>query len=118
MFIDESFNNDSYFWTWGTPIKGTKQIVFDFFNEFKLGKADDYFDRATFYMNMFFDQGHFRESFVFASIIVKHTPQDMAAIFVLAVVYYKVLKNNQLASSMFTALKSSWPQASMNVIII
>ncbi len=106
MFIDESFNNEAYFWTWGTPIEGTKQTVFDFFNEFKDGQMITV-DRATYYMNMFFEQGHFRESFVFANIIVKHNPQDMAAIFVLAVTYFKVLKNNQLAFSMFTALKAA-----------
>ena len=104
LFIDESFNNEAYFWTWGTPIEGTKQTVFNFFNEFKDGQMITV-DRATHYMNKFFQQGNLRESFVFANIIVMDNPQDMSAVYVLAVTYFKVLKNNQLAFKMFKALK-------------
>ena len=106
IFIDESFNNDAYFWTWGTPVEGAKHVMFDFFDEYKNGRLMTV-DSAQHYMNVFFDQGYFRESFVFANIVVKEDPQEMSAIFILAVVYFKELKNYGLAKDMFLALKKN-----------
>jgi hypothetical protein len=106
IFIDESFSSDAYFWTWGAPVEGAKHVVFDFFDEYKNGRHMTV-DSAKHYMNVFFDQGHLRESFAFANIVVKEDFQEMGAIFILAVVYFKELKNYGLAKEMFLALKKN-----------
>ncbi|MGC6367801.1 MAG: hypothetical protein ACON35_07395 [Candidatus Marinamargulisbacteria bacterium] len=103
LFIDESFSNDAYFWTWSSPIEHTKDNVFEFFNEYKLGKPMT-LDRAKYYMQLFFNAGHHRESFSFANIVVEISPEDVSAIYVLAVVYATLLNNRPLAKQMFEAL--------------
>ena len=105
LFIDEAFRNDSYFWTWGTPVQSMKDLVYDFFKAHCNGDPLT-MDDAERYMQLFFSHHHYRAAFPFAHQLVMNDPRHYEAMYVLGVTYAKELKNNSLAKQIFDVLIS------------